>query len=99
MKKLLNNKNTRSNLIIYLVVTVFFLVMQGMNMGINIWPLCKVKITGGKVIGTENGIVNEDGTLEITGGTIKAGSACVVVQGTTTIDADKVIFEAGEGKH
>ena len=33
MKKLLNNKNTRSNLVIYLVVTVFFLVMQGMNMG------------------------------------------------------------------
>ena len=33
MKKLLNNKNTRSNLIIYLVVTVFFLVMQGMNIG------------------------------------------------------------------
>ena len=33
MKKLLNNKNTRSNLIIYLVVTVFFLVMQGMNLG------------------------------------------------------------------
>ena len=33
MKKLLNNKNTRSNLIIYLVVTVFFLVMEGMNLG------------------------------------------------------------------
>ena len=31
MKKLLNNKNTRSNLITYLVVVVFFLVMQGMN--------------------------------------------------------------------
>ena len=28
MKKLLNNKNTRYNLIIYLVVTVFCLVMQ-----------------------------------------------------------------------
>ena len=33
MKKLLKNKNTRSNLITYLVVTVFFLVMQGMNLG------------------------------------------------------------------
>ena len=33
MKKLLNNKNARSNLVIYLVVTLFFLVMQGLNMG------------------------------------------------------------------
>ena len=33
MKKLLNNKTTRSNLVTYLVVTVFFLVMQGMNLG------------------------------------------------------------------
>ena len=32
MKNLLNNKTTRSNLVTYLVVTVFFLVMQGMNM-------------------------------------------------------------------
>ena len=33
MKKLLNNRNTRSNLLTYLVVTVFFLMMQGMNLG------------------------------------------------------------------
>ena len=33
MKKLLNNKTTRTNLITYLAVTVFFLVMQGMNLG------------------------------------------------------------------
>jgi len=33
MKKILNNKNTRTNLITYGVVTVFFLVMQGMNLG------------------------------------------------------------------
>ena len=32
MKNLLNNKTTRSNLVTYLVVTVFFLAMQGMNM-------------------------------------------------------------------
>jgi len=33
MKKILNNKNTRTNLITYGLVTVFFLVMQGMNLG------------------------------------------------------------------
>ena len=31
MKKLLNNRNTRSNLLTYLVVTVFFLMMQGIK--------------------------------------------------------------------
>ena len=33
MKKILNNKNTRSNLITYLVVIVAFAVMQSLNMG------------------------------------------------------------------
>ena len=33
MKKMLNNPITRKNLITYLMVTVFFLVMEGMNLG------------------------------------------------------------------